>query len=186
MRVIGAAGDQVITESRKLAPTVREGLVVADPERDLLKMAVIERHKGTGNVGLGFVQGVGLKRGAIATTVCHDHHNLVVIGVDDASMLTAARAVAAMGGGEVVADGDRVLWSLALPIAGLMSDRPVDEVYRGHEAVLSSAAEDLGCALHDPLMTMSFLALEVIPSLKLTDQGLVDVEQFALVDLWVE
>ena len=186
MRVIGAAGDQVITEDRKLAPTVRDGLVVADPERDLLKMAVIERHKGTGNVGLGFVQGVGLKRGAIATTVCHDHHNLVVIGVDDASMLTAARAVAAMGGGEVVADGDRVLGSLALPIAGLMSDRPVEEVRQGHEAVLSSAAEDLGCAPHDPLMTMSFLALEVIPSLKLTDQGLVDVEQFALVDLWVE
>ena len=186
MRVIGAAGDQVITESRTLAPTVREGLVVADPERDLLKMAVIERHRGTGNVGLGFVQGVGLKRGAIATTVCHDHHNLVVIGVDDTSMLTAARAVAAMGGGEVVAEGDRVLGSLALPIAGLMSDRPVEEVRQGHDAVLRSASADLGCSLHDPLMTMSFLALEVIPSLKLTDQGLVDVEQFALVDLWVE
>ncbi len=99
-------------------------------------MAVIERHRGTGNVGLGFVQGVGLKRGAIATTVCHDHHNLVVIGADDVSMLTAARAVAEMGGGEVVAEGERVLQSLALPIAGLMSDRPLEEVRRGHEAVL--------------------------------------------------
>jgi adenine deaminase len=186
MRVIGAVGDQVITEHLTLAPTVRDGLAVSDLERDLLKMAVIERHRGTGNVGLGFVRGIGLKRGAIATTVCHDHHNLVVIGADDASMLTAVRAVAEMGGGEVVADGERVLQSLALPIAGLMSDRPLDEVRHGHEAVLNSAAEDLGCTLHDPLMTMSFLALEVIPSLKLTDQGLVDVEQFALVDLWVE
>jgi adenine deaminase len=186
MRVIGAVGDQVITQHLTLAPTIQEGLAVSDPERDLLKMAVIERHRGTGNVGLGFVRGVGLKRGAIATTVCHDHHNLVVIGADDASILTAVQAVVDMGGGEVVADGERVLQRLALPIAGLMSDRPLDEVRLGHEAVLQSAANDLGCTLHDPLMTMSFLALEVIPSLKLTDQGLVDVEQFSLVDLWVD
>lgn len=185
LRVIGAAGDRVVTEALLLEPSIRDGEAVADPARDLLKMAVIERHQGTGNVGLGFVRGIGLERGAIATTVCHDHHNLVVVGTDDASMLTAARAVAEMGGGEVAAEGDRVLQSLPLPIAGLMSDRPLDEVRRGHDALLVAAA-DLGCSLHDPFMTMSFLALEVIPTLKLTDQGLVDVEQFALVDLWVK
>jgi adenine deaminase len=119
----------------------------------------------------------------MATTVCHDHHNVVVIGADDVSMLAAVRAVADMGGGEVAVEGDQILERLALPIAGLMSDRPVDEVRQGHEAVLAAAA-NLGCSLHDPFMTMSFLALEVIPTLKLTDQGLVDVEKFALVDLW--
>ena len=147
-------------------------------------MAVIERHHGTGNVGLGFVKGIGLQRGAIATTVGHDHHNLIVIGADDVSMLTAAKAVAQLGGGEAVAVGDRLLQTLALPIAGLMSDRPLEEVRTQQSAMLTKAAE-LGCPLHDPFMTVSFLALEVIPSLKLTDQGLVDVDQFALVDLWV-
>ena len=184
MRVIGASGDQVTTKQLLLEPRIQNGEAVADLSRDLLKMAVIERHHGTGNVGLGFVQGIGLQRGAIATTVCHDHHNLIVIGADDASMWTAARAVAEMGGGEVVADGEQVLQTLPLPIAGLMSDRPLEEVRQGQDAMLKAAAE-LGSSLHDPFMTMSFLALEVIPALKLTDQGLVDVNRFALVDLWV-
>lgn len=184
MRVIGAIGDQVITEHLIAEPTLSGGEAVADPGRDLLKMAVIERHHGTGNVGLGFVKGIGLQRGAIATTVGHDHHNLIVIGADDVSMLTAAKEVARMGGGEAVAVGEALLQTLALPIAGLMSDRPLEKVRAQQSAMLTKAVE-LGCPLHDPFMTMSFLALEVIPSLRLTDQGLVDVDQFALVGLWV-
>ncbi|MBN1314757.1 MAG: adenine deaminase [Anaerolineales bacterium] len=185
MRVIGAINDQVFTTHLELEPTVLDNQAVADPSRDLLKMAVIERHKGSGNLGLGFVQGIGLKRGAIATTVCHDHHNLIVIGADDASMHTAVRAIREMGGGEAVVDGDKIIHALPLPIAGLMSDRPLEEVRQNQEAMLQAAAS-LGCSLHDPFMTMSFLALEVIPSLKLTDQGLVDVEKFKLVPLWTD
>ncbi len=184
IRVIGAIPDQLITEHLVVDAPIRDGLVQADPGRDLLKMAVIERHRGLGNVGLGFVKGVGLKRGAIAGTVAHDHHNLVVIGADDRSMLTAARTVAEAGGGQAVAEADRVIALLPLPIAGLMSDLPIEEV-RDRMVSLISAARELGSPLHDPFMAMSFLALEVIPKLKLTDRGLVDVERFQLVPLFV-
>jgi adenine deaminase len=164
---------------------VRDGRAVADPARDLLKMAVVERHHGTGRIGLGFVRGIGLREGAIASTVAHDHHNLVVIGADDDSMRTAARAVAEADGGLAVAKGGEVLALLPLPIAGLMSDRPIEEVRDRMQALLT-AAHGLGATLRDPFMAMSFLALEVIPSLKLTDVGLVDVERFAVVPLFVE
>jgi adenine deaminase len=184
IRVIGAIENQLITNHLVLEPTRENGRVVADPARDLLKMAVIERHKGTGNVGKGFVTGIGLKRGAVAGTVAHDHHNLVVIGADDRSMLTAARAVAQAGGGLAAAEGDRVLALLPLPIAGLMSDQPIEQVRAGVDQLLR-AARELGSPLHDPFMAMSFLALEVIPKLKLTDLGLVDVEAFQLVPLFV-
>ena len=157
---------------------------VADCERDLLKIAVIERHKASGAMGLGFIQGFGLQRGALAGTVAHDHHNLVVIGADDVSMETAARAVADLGGGLVVTDGAVVKASLALPVAGLMSDQPIAVVRQGYDALLA-AARAQGCQLHDPFMAMSFMGLEVIPKLKLTDQGLVDVDQFQVVDLFV-
>jgi adenine deaminase len=128
---------------------------------------------------------VGLRGGAIAGTVAHDHHNLVVIGADDRSMLAAARAVGGAGGGLSAANGDEILALLPLPIGGLMSDRPHEEVGRGLEALLA-AAGSLGSRLRDPFMAMSFLALEVIPALKLTDQGLVDVEAFAPVPLFLE
>ncbi|MES1211429.1 MAG: adenine deaminase C-terminal domain-containing protein, partial [Acidobacteriota bacterium] len=124
------------------------------------------------------------QRGAIASTVAHDHHNLVVIGVDDRSMRTAALAVASTGGGLAVAEGETVLALLPLPLAGLMSDRPIEEVRDGMQTLLA-AAHSLGAHLRDPFMAMSFLALEVIPSLKLTDLGLVDVERFAVVPLFV-
>lgn len=184
IRVIGAIPDQLVTEHLVLDAPIRDGLVESDPGRDLLKMAVIERHRGSGNVGLGFVKGIGLKRGAIAGTVAHDHHNLVVIGADDRSMLAAARAVAEAGGGQAVAEGEQVIALLPLPIAGLMSDLPIEQV-RDRMAALISAARALGSPLHDPFMAMSFLALEVIPKLKLTDKGLVDVERFELVPLFV-
>ena len=160
-------------------------MAVADPERDILKLAVIERHGRSGHVGLGFVQGLGLRRGAIAGSVGHDAHNLTVAGCDDDSMMTAARAVGDLGGGLVAVVGENVVASVPLPIAGLMSDRPLEEV-RQQMDVLVAAAHELGSPLHDPFMTLGFLALEVIPQLKLTDQGLVDVEKFDFVPLFLE
>jgi len=185
MRVIGSLPNQLVTEERILPVAAVDGFAVADPAQDVLKMAVIERHKGSGAIGLGFIQGIGLHRGAMAGTVAHDHHNLVVIGADDVSMLAAARAVAEMGGGLAVAEGADIRATLPLPVAGLMSDRPIAEVRVGYDALIA-AAQALGSPLHDPFMAMSFMALEVIPKLKLTDQGLVDVEQFTIVPLFVE
>jgi adenine deaminase len=185
IRVIGTIPDQLVTEQLFEMPKIEAGCAVADPERDLLKMAVIERHLATGNVGLGFIKGFGLKRGAIASTIAHDHHNLVVIGADDQSMLTAARAVADTLGGQAVAEGDQVLAQLSLPIAGLMSDRPIEEV-RDSIKNLITTAQALGTDMHDPFMAMSFSALEVIPSLKLTDQGLVDVDRLQIVPIFAD
>ena len=184
-RVIGAIPNQLVTESLVAEIPSVDGVTVTDPERDILKMVVIERHMYSGQVGKGFVKGIGIKRGALASSVAHDHHNIVVIGVDDASMLTAARRVAQMGGGLVTAEGERILAETPLPLAGLMSTEPVETVRDQVDATIT-AAQSLGSPLHDPFMAMSFLALEVIPSLKLTDQGLVDVDQFAIVPLWVE
>ncbi len=183
-RVIGAIPDQLITRHLTREVPVRDGFAVADPATDLLKMAVVERHHGTGGVGLGFVSGIGLTRGAIASTVAHDHHNLVVIGADDESMRTAARAVAEAGGGQAVAVGEREVTTLRLPIAGLMSGDEIGYVRNDMRRLLKAAHEN-GAQLRDPFMAMSFLALEVIPALKLTDKGLVDVERFEVVPLFV-
>jgi len=185
VRVIGVVPDQVVTEHLVETPTIANGQVVADVDRDLLKLAVVERHKSTGNIGLGLVHGLGLKRGAIAGSVGHDAHNLTVAGCDDVSMMTAARAVGELGGGLVAAVGDAVLAAVPLPIGGLMSDQPVETV-REQMDKLVAVAHELGSPLHDPFMTLGFLALEVIPALKLTDQGLVDVDKFDFVPLWVE
>jgi len=183
-RVIGVVPDQIVTEHLIETVPVQDGEVVADTQRDILKLAVIERHRGTGNVGLGLVRGLGLKRGALAGSVGHDAHNLIVVGCDDPSMMTAAQRVADLGGGLVAAVEEEVLGEVSLPIAGLMADRPLETVRRQMDALVG-AAHDLGSSLHDPLMTLGFLALEVIPELKLTDQGLVDVEQFDFVPLFV-
>lgn len=184
IRVIGSVEGQLVTDHRIEDAKVSNGLAVADVERDILKMVVIERHTANGHVGKGFIHGIGLKRGAIAGTVAHDHHNLVAIGADDTSMMHAARVVAGMDGGLVAVDGEKVLASLPLPLAGLMSDKPVREVRDAMENLLRAAA-DLGSTMHDPFMAMSFMALEVIPNLKLTDMGLIDVEKFAPVGLFV-
>jgi adenine deaminase len=183
VRVIGAIPGQLVTESLLEEAKIEDGFAVSDVERDILKMAVIERHTASGNVGLGFVKGLGLKRGALGSSVAHDSHNLVLVGTNDEDMLLAARRIERMRGGlAVVADG-RVLTSLALPIAGLMSERPFEEVNEGLNALVD-ASHDLGSELHDPFMMLSFLALPVIPSLKLTDKGLVDVTQFKFVPLF--
>ena len=183
LRVIGLIPDQIVTERLSLPAKIIAGHAVADVERDVLKIAVIERHRATGNVGVGFVHGFGLQRGAMASSVAHDSHNIVVVGTSDAEMLAAAHAVAEMGGGQAVVAGDRVLARVPLPVAGLLSDQPLEVVRRQLED-LARVSQALGCRPAEPMMTMAFLALAVIPKLKLTDKGLVDVEQFALVPLW--
>jgi len=182
VRVIDIHPGQLITGAGEAEPRIEDGHVVADAARDLAKIAVIERHHGTGRVGLGLVRGFGLREGAFASTVAHDAHNLVVVGVDDADMARCAERAQALGGGLVVARGGEVRGELALPIAGLLSDRPLEEVAEGLEHLQDLLAEQ-GVAIGAPFMTLSFLALSVIPSLKITDLGLVDVDAFRLVPL---
>ncbi|NCC25819.1 MAG: adenine deaminase [Deltaproteobacteria bacterium] len=185
IRVIQIIPDQLITGSSVEEARNEAGLAESDPGRDILKLAVVERYTGHGRRSLGFIRGFGLRSGALATTVAHDSHNLLVVGCEDHDMKAAARAVIEMGGGMAVADRGEIMARLPLPIAGLMSDRPLPEVSRSLEAVIS-AARALGCHLEDPFMTLGFMSLPVIPSLKLTDKGLVDVERFEIVDLFVE
>lgn len=183
-RVIEVIPGQIVTGAGALRPgRAADGGVALDADGDLRKLAVVERHGASGNVGVGLVRGLGLPRGALASSVAHDSHNVIVAGADDASMRTAAEALAEVGGGLAVALGDALLARLPLPVAGLMSDRPLEEVAHGHERVLA-AYRDLGGTLDEPFMALSFLALPVIPALKLTDHGLVDVARFEVVPLW--
>lgn len=184
VRVIRLVPRQIVTEARVETLPVRNGALAADRGRGILKLAVVERHHGTGNVGLGFLAGLGPLDGALAATVAHDHHNLVIAGSDDGSMMTAARAMLKLGGGMAVVRGDEVVAELSLPICGLISDLPLAEVCRRLDG-LNKAAAELGVDHPDPFMALSFVALEVIPSLKLTDLGLVDVDRFELVPLAV-
>jgi adenine deaminase len=182
IRVIGLITDQVVTESLVESPTVEDGYAIADTSRDLAKIAVVERHLATGRVGVGFVRGSGLQRGALASTVAHDAHNLVVLGVSDDDMLAAVARAAELGGGIVAVEDGRVLAECPLPVAGLFSDAPLDDVIAQSRAC-NDAATALGWIGATPFLTMSFLALSVIPALKITDRGLVDVERFELVPL---
>ncbi|OPY53993.1 MAG: cryptic adenine deaminase [Methanosaeta sp. PtaU1.Bin112] len=184
-RVIGIVAHQIITRSLRLLPKIVQGKVVSDPDRDILKMAVIERHRATGNVGLGLVQGTGLIRGAIATSVAHDSHNVAAVGVSDEEMLAAVQAIEQMGGGLVAVAEGKTLASLPLPVAGLLSEGYMRDVAE-EIAECIDAAHDLGSKLEDPFMTLSFLSLPVIPELKLTDRGLVDVGEFRLVGMFGE
>jgi len=183
VRAIRVVPGQVVTGEEQVDAEVLGGAAVAAPERDLLKLAVVERHGRAGTVGIGFVRGFGLQRGAIASSVAHDSHNIVVVGADDDAMRRAVRAVVAADGGQVVVDGDDVA-VLPLPIAGLISDRPAAELV-ATEARLEAAARCLGSRLPSPFMALSFLALPVIPALKLTDRGLVDVGAFRIVSAFV-
>ena len=183
-RVIGLIPHQILTELLVEEPLVRGGEVLADTARDHAKIAVVERPLGTGRIGRGLVKGFGLERGALATTLSHDAHNLVVVGMSDAAMATAARRLANIGGGIVAVDGAEVLAELPLPVAGILSDAPLAEVVERSHAVVA-AAEQLGCTIEAPFQLLAFLALSVIPALKLTDRGLVDVNAFELVPLEV-
>jgi adenine deaminase len=182
MRAIGLVEDQVVTESIEREPVVEGGQAVASADQDLAKIAVVERHLATGRVGLGFVSGSGLRRGALASSVAHDAHNLVVVGMSDREMAFAIERLAELGGGIVVVDGLNTVAELALPVAGLLADAPLAEVVDRSRAC-NEAAHALGWTGATPFLTMSFLALSVIPSLKITDRGLVDVDRFEIVPL---
>jgi adenine deaminase len=182
VEVVGIEPGQITTQHLQEEAPIRDGELVADPSRDLLKLAVIERHHASGRIGLGLVKGFGLRKGALASSVAHDAHNLVIAGVSDSDILKAARTLEEMGGGfACVVDGE-VRASVALPYAGLVSPLPATELVKQLQ-VLDAAAAELGCRLDHPYMTLSFLSLSVIPSLKLTDQGLIDVETFTLLPL---
>jgi len=183
MLVIGVVPDQIVTSKLLEKAKVKNGLAVCDVSRDLLKICVFERHRGTGNVGVGFICGFGLREGALASTVAHDSHNLMVVGASDEDILAAARAVESMGGGQAVVRAGEVLAELPLDVAGLMSTLPLREV-RDRVQLLQEAARKLGCSLPDPFMALSFMALPVIPELKMTDKGLFDVGTFSHVPLF--
>ena len=173
IKVIEIVPDQIITNALTLTPKVAMGEIVSDTARDILKLVVIERHRASGNVGVGFVRGFQLQRGALGSTVAHDAHNLVAVGTDDAEIVAVIEELVQMGGGQVaVVNGEKIA-SLPLPVAGLVSTDPLETVI-DKIAALNAAAADLGCALDAPFMTLSFLSLSPIPALKLTDQGLID------------
>ncbi len=177
--VIGIREGQILTDHLTEEIEAEDGDKRPDPARDLVRIAVIERHGKNGNIATGFVRGFGLQLGAIASTVCHDHHNIACVGIDYADMALAANRLAELEGGFVVADGGKILAELALPVAGLMSLDPFEEV-RDRLVALRAAAKGLGVTLEEPFLQLAFLALPVIPALKITDRGMVDVTKFEL------
>ena len=177
--VIEIVPGQIITKSIKAQVKVKDGLIVPDIERDILKLVVVERHKATGNIGAGLVKGFGLKKGALGSSIAHDSHNIVVVGTNDRDIFAAIKEIERLQGGLVVAVDGKIKGSLALPIAGLLSTEPLETVVTKLEK-LQKIASGLGCVLPSPFATLSFLALPVIPELRLTDKGLVDVIAFKL------
>jgi adenine deaminase len=171
-----------VTECRWLNLPSAKGLLQADADQDVAKVAVVERHGRKGGVGVGFVQGLGLRKGALASSMSHDSHNVIVAGMDDAAMAAALETVTSSGGGLVVAPSCREVHGLDLPIAGLMSDRPLRAVAAEHRSLIR-VARALGCTAPDPFAALSFLALPVIPALRITDQGLVDADRMVHVSL---
>jgi len=184
-RVMRAIPYQVLTQEEHLVPTTKNGEVLADPGRDLAKLICIERYGKSGKVGKGLVAGFSIQKGALACTIGHDHHNLMAVGVSDADLLLAAIRLEALGGGMVAVLDGQVLAELALPIAGLITDRPLPQV-RDALDTLEVAARQMGVTIPAPFMTLSFLGLAVIPELRLTDYGLVDVRTGQLVPLGVD
>lgn len=178
--VIGIRPGRIITERLEARPPVVEGCAAADTDADVIKIAIVERHGRNGNHAVGLVKGFGLKRGAIASTVCHDHHNIAVVGVDDADMALACNRLSEIEGGFVVVAGGQVLAEVALPVAGLMSLKSFEAV-RDELLHLRKVAWQLGVTLEEPFLQLAFLALPVIPHLKITDRGLVDVDRFQLI-----
>lgn len=184
IKVINVIPKQLITKKSIEKAKIVNGLAVSDVDNDILKIAVIERHKATGNIGLGFVKGFGLKSGAIASTVAHDSHNMIVIGTNDDDMYYAAVELVKSQGGKIIVENGKTLAHLPLPIAGLMSDKPVEEVQK-KICELEQAAKQIGCTMSDPFMSMAFLSLSVIPELKITDKGLIDVNKFEVTDMFI-
>jgi adenine deaminase len=186
VHVIGVIENQAPTRHLRLPLSAVDGHLPADRTRDIAKIALIERHSNSGRIQLGFVQGFGLREPcAVASTVAHDSHHLLVVGTDEADMAVAANELRRLGGGQIVISGGRTLGLVELPIAGLMSDRPATEVARKANGVLQ-AMRQMGCTLNNANMTLSLLALVVIPQLRISDLGLVDVERFEIVPVVAE
>jgi len=184
IKVIQIVPNQIVTKQIIETAKTADGRIVADCERDILKLAVVERHRATGNVGVAFVRGFKLKCGALGSTVAHDAHNVVVVGTSDADMVRAIQELEKLQGGQVAVAGGEVKAELGLPIAGLVSDRPLAEVIR-RIAGLNAAAHEMGCDLEAPFMALSFLSLSPIPELRLTDQGLIDAVNLRKTSLFV-
>jgi len=180
--VIEVIPGQIINRRKQIKVRVVDGFVMPDTTRDVLKAVVVERHRATGNIGIGMVTGFGLKRGALASSTAHDSHNIVVVGTSDEDIFAAIKEVERLQGGLVVTTGGKVVDSLATPIAGLLSDEPLERVVAGLERLEQAVAKDLGATLPAPFAALSFLALPVIPELRLTDLGLVDVNEFKLIE----
>ncbi|MFA5478426.1 MAG: adenine deaminase [Candidatus Muiribacteriota bacterium] len=185
MNVIEVIPSQIITKKIQVKPKFSSGKIISDVDNDIVKFAVVERHNNTGNIGLGFVKGFGLKKGAIATTVSHDSHNMNIIGVEDSDMALCANRLKEIGGGLVVAQNGKITGELPLPLAGLMTDSSLESVSQKIQ-FLHNLCYNLGVVIKDPFITMAFLALPVIPELKLTDKGLVDVQKFEIIELLEE
>jgi len=184
IKVINSTSNKLITLGSIEKANIINGYTESDIENDILKIAIIERHKASGNIGLGFVKGIGLKSGAIASTVAHDSHNMVIIGTNDEDMYFAAVELVKSQGGKIVVEKGKTLEKLPLPIAGLISDLPVEEVIFKLKNLVKST-QNLGCKLDDAFMNMAFLSLPVIPDLKITDKGLIDVNKFEITNLFV-
>ena len=182
VNVIEIVPGQVVTNKKLVHLDVVDGAVMSSVGRDVLKVVAVERHKGTGNLGIGFVSGFGLKRGALASSIAHDSHNIVSVGTDDTSIFSAVQEVVRLRGGLAAAEGSQILASLPLPIAGLLSSEPLEDTVN-RLARVEEVASQFGTKLSSPFAALSFLALAVIPHLRLTDMGLVDVDQFRIIDL---
>lgn len=184
-RIIETVPGQILTRLINEEPKAENGFMVSDIDSDVLKICVAERHKASGRIGMGLVRGFGLKRGALASSVAHDSHNIIAVGVGDEEIVAAVEAVRIMGGGLAVASGNEILASVSLEIGGLMSTQTINDLVRQLKSV-KEAAFQLGCLAEEPFMALSFLALPVIPELRLTDRGLVDVNQFKIVPLFLD
>lgn len=185
VKTIQVQDGQLVTKSTPAKIKIIDGYAESNIEEDVLKILVIERHKGSGKIGKGFVKGFGLKSGAIASTVAHDSHNMIVIGTNDSDMLKAIKELVKSQGGKVIINNGEVIAKLELPIAGLISNQSAQTVIEKSED-LKTGEQILGCTLKEPFMTMAFLSLSVIPELKLTDKGLMDVLKCEFTDLFIE
>ncbi|MBR1942484.1 adenine deaminase [bacterium] len=183
VRAIEIIPHQLITKETVVNVKVQDGFAVSNVEEDVLKICVVERHRASGNIGKGFVKGFGIKDGAIASTVAHDSHNMIIIGTNDKDMLLAQKELVKSQGGKVVIKNGEVLAKLPLPVAGLMSDKDINYVTEQSEA-LNKAAKEIGCVVDDPFMTMGFLSLPVIPELKITDKGVFSTKGFDFIDIF--
>lgn len=184
VRVIELIPGQIVTNRSVESIPVVNGFALPDLRRDILKIIVVERHHGSGRIGKGFVKGFGLKEGAIGSSISHDSHNIIVVGTNDGDMALAVNEISRMRGGLIATSHGRIRGALPLPLAGLMSDRPVEEVEE-KLTTLQMETRRMGSNLSSPFMVLSFMALPVIPRLKITDKGLVDVDAFQMIDVFI-